>query len=439
MKNNTPQKNIPDGWDMIPAGDVFSFVKTFAFSRENLCDGDLENGDVGNIHYGDIHSTFASPSIDLNKVKIPAIRDRRFMPEQSAFLKDGDLVMADASEDYEGVGVTVSIHGIGKKKAVGGLHTFVLRDNKHQTDEYFRQYIFCNPVVRNALQKVANGVSVYGISKTAVSKMRLPIPPLTEQKRIADVLKTWDRAIHTLGAEIAAKKEAKRGLMQELLTGRTRLSGFNDKWRVITLGEIFRERNERETESNDLLLYSLTIEDGVCPKSERYNRSFLVKSEEKAYKKTYQDDIVYNPANLRYGAIARNKNIKPVLLSPIYQVLFVKNKNEYNIDFFDQLLTWDRQIRKMSAYAEGTLIERMEVKIDSFKIIQLDIPSFAEQSAIAKILMTADSEIAQLEQKLAFIQDQKRYLLNNLITGAIRVPGTKSKVGKGKSTAVTAR
>jgi type I restriction enzyme S subunit len=214
--------------------------------------------------------------------------------------------------------------------------------------------------------------------------------------------------------------------MQGLLTGKVRLPGFADRWKIVNLGDLLKERNERDVESEKLLLYSLTIENGVCPKGERYDRSFLVKSDSKVYKKTYKNDIVYNPANLRYGAIAHNKNENPVLLSPIYQVLFVKNEKETNIDFIGQLLTWERQIRKMSAYAEGTLIERMEVKIDSFKTIQIDIPDKKEQDAIANILNTASKEIVLLEEKLSFIQEQKRYLLNNLITGTIRTPETLS-------------
>ena len=426
MKTNQSQKNIQKDWKQLSVGEVFTFVKSYAYSRDNLTNGLISKDAIGNIHYGDIHSTYNSPNIDVSKIEIPLIKDRDFNPDKNTLLKDGDLVMSDASEDYEGVGVTVSIHGIGNKKVVGGLHTFVLRDEKGLTNEYYRQYIFRNPEIRNTMQKIANGVSVYGISKTTVSKIKLPLPPLSEQNRIVSVLETWDKTIEKLSKKIEVKKQLKISLMQGLLTGKVRLPGFVEKWKTISLGDVLKERNERDVESDKLLLYSLTIEDGVCPKGERYDRSFLVKSDSKVYKKTYKNDIVYNPANLRYGAIAHNKNENPVLLSPIYQVLFIKNEKETNIDFIGQLLTWERQIRKMSAYAEGTLIERMEVKIDSFKTIQIDIPNKKEQDAIASVLNTANKEITLLEEKLLFIQEQKRYLLNNLITGTIRTPETLS-------------
>lgn len=260
------------------------------------------------------------------------------------------------------------------------------------------------------------------ITRSDVCNFLILLPPLDEQKRIINIINAWDTSVNNLKKKIEIKKSIKSGLMQNLLTGKVRLPGFSGKWKNVNLGNILQERKERDIESEDLLLFSLTIENGVCPKSERYDRSFLVKSDEKNYKKTCKNDIVYNPANLRFGAIAQNKNDKPVLLSPIYQVLYLKNEKENDIHFIGHLLTWDRQIRKMSAYAEGTLIERMEVKIDSFKLISISVPSFEEQRAIANVLTIADEEIKALEEKLTILKDQKKYLLNNLITGQIRTP-----------------
>lgn len=422
MKNNILQKSIPNGWQEVKVGEVFDFLGTYAISRDNLANGILNGEAIGNIHYGDIHARYMASSIDLDKIAIPQARDKKFSPEKKDFLVDGDLVMADVSEDYEGIGKAISVHGIGDKKVVGGLHTFVLRDRKGKTDEHYRQYIFKNQDIRSVLKKIANGISVYGVSKSGLSKITLNLPSIKEQKRIVAVLETWDQVIEKLAEKIEVKKNIKKALLQQLLSEKKRFQGFSDNWKRVNLGNLLNERKERDVESKNLPLFSLTIENGVCPKSDRYDRSFLVKSDGKVYKKTCKNDIVYNPANLRFGAIAQNKNDKPVLLSPIYQVLYLKNEKENNVDFIGHLLTWDRQVRKMSAYAEGTLIERMEVKIGSFKTISIEIPSFEEQVAIANILTTADKDIVLLEKKLASIKEQKKFLLNNLITGQIRVP-----------------
>ena len=130
--------------------------------------------------------------------------------------------MADASEDYAGVGVTVSIHGIESNKVVGGLHTFILRDKNRLTNEYYRQYIFRNLKIRNQLQKIANGVSVYGISKTALSKLKLSLPSLKEQEKIASVLIAADKEITELEKKLKIIKEQKRYLLNNLITGTIR-------------------------------------------------------------------------------------------------------------------------------------------------------------------------------------------------------------------------
>jgi type I restriction enzyme S subunit len=277
MKTNQT-KNIQKDWKQLPVGEVFTFVKSYAYSRDNLTNGLISKDAIGNIHYGDIHSTYNSPNIDVSKIEIPLIKDRDFNPDKNTLLKDGDLVMSDASEDYEGIGVTVSIHGIGNKKVVGGLHTFVLRDEKGLTNEYYRQYIFRNPEIRNTMQKIANGVSVYGISKTTVSKIKLPLPPLSEQNRIVSVLETWDKTIEKLSKKIEVKKQVKKGLMQDLLTGKKRVAGFTEKWNVSKLGEFLINAGPRNKKLTYSRVLSVTNKNGFILPEEQcficYLKSF---------------------------------------------------------------------------------------------------------------------------------------------------------------------
>lgn len=383
MKNKQLQKNIPIGWQQVKLGDVLNVGSGKDYKH-------LDTGDVPVFGTGGYMLSVNKPLHSGETVFI----GRKGTIDKPFYFK-GDFWTVDT--------------------------LFYTHKFKNTTAKYI------NHVFRKIDWKSHNEASgVPSLSKTTIEKIKIPLPPLPEQNRIVSVLETWDQLIEKLSKKIEVKKQIKKSLMQNLLTGKKRLAGFNNKWKIVSLGEILKERNERDVESDSLLLYSLTIENGVCPKGERYDRSFLVKSDSKVYKKTYKNDIVYNPANLRYGAIAHNKNENPVLLSPIYQTLHVKNDKETNIDFIGQLLTWERQIRKMSAYAEGTLIERMEVKIDSFKTIQIDIPEKKEQDAIANIINVANKEITELEKKLQIIEDQKKYLLNNLITGTIRTPETLS-------------
>lgn len=105
------------------------------------------------------------------------------IPTSASFLKDGDLVMADASEDYAGVGETVELINIGSKKVLAGLHTFALRDKSDATVKGFRTYIFKHPKVATSVKVIATGSKVYGISKTNLANVKVILPPLPNNKK----------------------------------------------------------------------------------------------------------------------------------------------------------------------------------------------------------------------------------------------------------------
>ncbi|MGI9593152.1 MAG: restriction endonuclease subunit S, partial [Patiriisocius sp.] len=228
---------IPDGWTTPKISEVFQFINTTSFSRNQLnYDGDNE---LFYIHYGDIHATYKKPLLDFEiENNIPRLNSDVELPSSIQYLKDGDVIIADASEDYEGVGEAIEMKNLNGKKVISGLHTFALRDLKNKTVPGFRTYIFKNPNVKKALKTIATGSKVYGISKSNVQKFNIVLPPLPEQQKIAQILSTWDVAINKQEALIAQKQEQKKGLMQQLLTGKKRLSGFTDEWEEVRLGDI---------------------------------------------------------------------------------------------------------------------------------------------------------------------------------------------------------
>jgi len=407
MKNNKSQKNTSSDWQMIPVGEIFTFIKSYAFSRDNLSRGIITTSSIGNIHYGDIHSTYTSKNIDLSRIEIPIIKDVNFQPQKENLLKDGDLVMADASEDYDGVGVTISVHGLGKNKVVGGLHTFVLRDEKGKTNEYFRQYIFKNKEIRGKLQKIANGVSVYGISKASLAKVELPIPPLSEQDRIVSVLETWDKTIEKLLKKLEIKKQIKKGLMQDLLTGKKRLEGFDDKWKFINLGETCKKITTGRLDANAMV------------KNGRYR--FYTCAKDYSFIDEYAFDteallVSGNGANVGYVHYYKGK-------FNAYQRTYVLYDFHENILFVKYLLDLFLKNRIKEEVREGNT---PYITMDTLTDMNLKIPSHQEQQSIVNILNIADREIDILKRKLKVLKEQKRYLLNNLITGTIRTPETLS-------------
>jgi type I restriction enzyme S subunit len=426
MKTKSSQQNIPEGWNLIPAGEIFSFVRTYAFSRDNLINGTGNSHGIGNIHYGDIHSTYASSSIDLEKVSVPMIKDESFVPNNEDLLKDGDLVMADASEDYAGIGVTISLYGIGYKKVVGGLHTFVLRDTKGKTDKRFRQYIFRNPEIRNSLQKVANGVSVYGISKTEVSKIKIPLPSLSEQNRIVSVLETWDKSIEKLAQKIEAKKQVKKALMQDLLTGKKRLVGFNEKWKSVKLGDIATFKKGKG-------LPKSKIDSSGRYEAIHYGELFTKYNEyiETVISRTYSDkgmvlsernDILMPTSDVTPRGLSTASYVEKDGVVLGGDILIIRSLGNLNGLFFCYIVSLNK--KDVIKLVSGSTVFHLYGS-DMAKF-ELKLPPLKEQESIVKILVTADKEISKLEKKLSILKEQKQYLLNNLITGTIRTPETLS-------------
>ncbi|MCC6752926.1 MAG: restriction endonuclease subunit S [Saprospiraceae bacterium] len=213
-----------DEWKPIRIGDIFKFIKSYSISREGLQNDD--EGSVFCIHYGDIHARYDSLFLDFERQKnIPQLIDENISIEEGNYLQDGDIVMADASEDYEGVGAAVEIKNLIGKKAIGGLHTLVLRADREAISPNFAAYFFSSEKVRNTLRKYATGTSVYSVTKTQIHNLSFIIPnSLKEQTAIAQVLQAADKEISLLKAKAEKMREQKKGLMQVLLTGKKRLN-----------------------------------------------------------------------------------------------------------------------------------------------------------------------------------------------------------------------
>ncbi|HAX6620221.1 TPA: restriction endonuclease subunit S [Klebsiella quasipneumoniae subsp. similipneumoniae] len=206
---------IPEDWEVKTYGEVFTFLSTSTNSRADLS----EDGDFGYVHYGDIHTEWNN-KLDLNKERLPRISKNIV---SSAFVMDGDLIMADASEDYEGIGKTVEVFNVGDKQLVAGLHTFLLRDKEKVLADGFRGYLHSIPAVKSSFDRLATGMKVYGISKNNLSSVCIPVPSLEEQISIATILSDMDAEIQALEQRLGKTHQIKQGMMQELLTGKTRL------------------------------------------------------------------------------------------------------------------------------------------------------------------------------------------------------------------------
>ena len=204
-----------DDWVSYKLGDILTFYSTNSFSRDKL---NYEWGNVKNIHYGDIHTKY--PTILSLKVnnEVPYINSNvvlsKFKKDQ--YLKDGDLIIADASEDYDDIGKAIEVKDICNEKILAGLHTILARDEKNITVNGFKAYLFSTNILKNKIKVIANGISVLGISKNNLSKLTVNIPCKDEQKKIVDFISTIDNKIELLEQKHKFYLDFKQYLLENL-------------------------------------------------------------------------------------------------------------------------------------------------------------------------------------------------------------------------------
>ncbi len=207
---------VPKGWVVKKVGDVFDTYPTASYSRSKL----LETGTCKYIHYGDIHTKFDT-FLDISNTELPYISDD--MIKNFVFLKDGDIIIADTSEDYEGVGKLVEIKNIGNDKVISGLHTLHIRSKSDELINGYKGYMFNEERVMLSLLKYVTGIKVYSISKSCLARVLIPIPTKEEQKQIKSKLDSVNSIILQKKEEINTLERLKKSLMQNLLTGRVRI------------------------------------------------------------------------------------------------------------------------------------------------------------------------------------------------------------------------
>ena len=201
---------------------------------------------------------------------------------------------------------------------------------------------------------------------------------------------------------------------------RTKIGIVPNEWGNVLFSTLFESFSVYTEDLEKYPLYSLTIEEGITPKTERYERSFLVKKKN-AYKVMRPNDFAYNPMNLRFGAVARYKGEKLISVSGYYDIFTTKSK--LDLEFMDNFLIIDNMITYYNKVSIGSLIEKQRVHFSNFLNFELPLPPLTERNRIAEILAGQDRVIALKEKLLAEKQKQKKYLMQQLLTGKKRLPG----------------
>ena len=297
----------------------------------------------------------------------------------------------------------------------------VLTPQKNVLGEYLIQYVFSDKVSRQFFQLVV-GSNYPAVNSSDIAHLKLAIPPIKEQENICNVLQLWDTAIAKQTALIEKLTLRKRGLMQQLLTGKKRLKGFSGEWKEVRLGEVAsinRGGSPRPIEK-------------YITKGEGYNwikigdvdqdAKYITSTEEKIIK-----EGLTKTRFVRSGDFILSNSMsfgRPYILKIdgcIHDGWLVIQEYDktFDIDFLYYILGYDTTLAQYKSMAAGSGVLNLNKEI--VKEVMLNTPSIDEQKAIASILINADKEIEIANEKLLHMQEEKHGLMQVLLTGKKRI------------------
>lgn len=262
------------------------------------------------------------------------------------------------------------------------------------------------------------GATINSINGSDLRKFKFPIPPEQERTEIVRILSTWDAAITDIQNLIQQLKHRKKGLMQQLLSGKKRLSGFDGEWETTRIGNVAKQYSAKNSAGEDITVLSCTKYDGLVPSLEYFGRQVYGDDTSK-YKVVPRGYFAYATNHIEEGSIGLQTDFDKGLVSPMYTVF--KTIDSINDDFFFRYLKTDRMIYKYQSNMSGSINRRGGLRWNDFKTIEITIPAYEEQCAIAKLFESVDAEIESFEMKLKSLESQKKGLMQQLLTGKKRV------------------
>lgn len=274
--------------------------------------------------------------------------------------------------------------------------------NEKITNNIFIKYYF--DFYKTQLKRLSVGGAQENLNLDKLENVYFHIPTLPEQNDITNLLTKIDELIETQIKIIADCLSYRNAIVDYFF------ESLSSNWRQVKLSNILKEYSELHVKDNSIIHATLSKE-GIYPKTDRYDRDFLVKDEEKKYKVSHLNDICYNPANLKFGVITRN-TFGDCIISPIY-ITFTINNN-YLPKFVELLVTRKQFITQARKYEQGTVYERMAVNSSDLLSMNVFIPSLSIQQKIVDIVDIIDNKITNEKELLNLYKMQKDYLLKNM-------------------------
>lgn len=271
----------------------------------------------------------------------------------------------------------------------------------------------------NYWAKFSTGSTFESINSSDIKSAEIYLPSQDEQSAIGSLFRTLDDLLASYKDNLTNYQSLKTTMLSKMFpkAGQTvpevRLDGFEGEWGKYCLGDIFEQVSNYIEPSVENELWSLTVEKGLTPKTDRYKRDFLVKKNDK-FKKVGVNEFVYNPMNLTLGALDLNDNEVTISVSGYYVVMKNRDKEKFDNDFLKIILKTTYAIYQYKQFATGTLIEKQRVQFPTFSEIPFYLPSIAEQQAIGSYFSNLDNLINSHQEKISQLETLKKKLLQDM-------------------------
>lgn len=275
--------------------------------------------------------------------------------------------------------------------------------------------------IQRLLARRAHGGTMLGLNADALGSLKIPLPPLPEQRKVAEILRTWDEAIEKLDALRSANLRRRVWLRSHLFAGKLRLPGHTGKWRDVRLSEVLTEHGLQGTGAEEV--FSVSVHKGLINQIEHLGRSFAA-ADTGHYNRVLPGDIVYTKSptgEFPLGIIKQSKIAQEVIVSPLYGVFTPATPSLgviLNALFESPIAVRNYLHPLVQKGAKNTIAITNRRFLEGKLRLPMDP---AEQNAMAEIVEASQAELVCVEAEIEFLTRQKRGLMQKLLTGEWRV------------------
>ena len=406
---------VPKGWSSSQLGEIMSFKNGLNFTK-------TDNGDsvkiVGVGDFKDLSELSSTEHLELISVA-GRIRDEEL-------LNNGDLLFVRSNGNKDLIGRCMFFPEVRERLSFSGF-TIRGRVINESTLPAYMAIVARSSQFQMQISKASGGTNISNLSQQILNDINLLLPPLIEQKKIAEILSTWDKAISVTEKLLTNSQQQKKALMQQLLTGKKRLLDengvrFSTEWEFKRISEI-ATRVQRKNDAAEHPILTISSLSGFVRQDERYSR-YMAGESVKNYILLKKGEFAYNKGNSKtyeFGCIFDLEAYEAGLVPHVYVCFRLKNGLSHR--YFKYLFEADYLKPQLGALVNTGVRNNglLNIKPTEFMQTIVPVPCFEEQESIADMLYNSSRTIRVLQDKLACLKDEKKALMQQLLTGKRRV------------------